>query len=58
MATVTENTFREKVVNDNHKHLKAVALRAYNGQKKPLINDQQIAQLIPMVAKIAHRVVC
>ncbi|MHC4132012.1 MAG: sigma-70 family RNA polymerase sigma factor [Planctomycetota bacterium] len=57
MATVIKSTFREKVVKDNHKHLKTAALRAYNGQKKPLINEQQISQLIPMVAKIAHRVV-
>jgi RNA polymerase sigma factor for flagellar operon FliA len=57
MATVMKNTIREPVVKDSQKHLKTVALRAYNGQKKPYINDQQIAQLIPMVAKITHKVV-
>ncbi|MHC4758643.1 MAG: sigma-70 family RNA polymerase sigma factor [Planctomycetota bacterium] len=57
MATVTENKTRKPDAKDNQKHLKTAAIRAYNGQKKPLINDQKIAQLIPMVAKIAQRVV-
>jgi RNA polymerase sigma factor for flagellar operon FliA len=57
MATVMKKMIPEPVVKDSQKHLKTVALRAYNGQKKPLIDDQQIAQLIPMVAKIAQRVV-
>jgi RNA polymerase sigma factor for flagellar operon FliA len=57
MSTVTNNMTHESVVKDSQKHLKTVALRAYKGQQGPLINDQQIAKLIPMVAKIAQRVV-
>ncbi|MHC4187195.1 MAG: sigma-70 family RNA polymerase sigma factor [Planctomycetota bacterium] len=57
METVIKNKISGSAEKDSQKHLKNVAIRAYNGQKKPLINDQQIAQLIPMVAKIAHRVV-
>ncbi|MHC5076233.1 MAG: sigma-70 family RNA polymerase sigma factor [Planctomycetota bacterium] len=57
MATVIKNMIPEPVVKDSQKHLKTVALRAYKGQKKPLIDDQQIAKLMPMVAKIVQRVV-
>jgi RNA polymerase sigma factor for flagellar operon FliA len=57
MATVIKKTIHEPVIKDSQKHLKTVALRAYNGQKKPLITEQQIAQLMPLVAKIAHRAV-
>ena len=39
------------------KHLKTAALRAYSGHKKQLIGNEQIAELLPMVHKIAQRVV-
>jgi RNA polymerase sigma factor for flagellar operon FliA len=38
-------------------HLKAVALRTYNGHKHNRIGDEEILQLLPMVRKIAHRAV-
>ncbi len=38
------------------KHLKAAAERAYSGQKKKGLDDEQIAQYLPMVHKIAQRV--
>ena len=57
MAVGTKNIARQQLAKDNNGHLKTVALRAYNGQRKPLINDEQIAQLIPMVSKIARRAV-
>lgn len=47
-------------VEDSTQHLKAVALRTYSGQKRSAegrLDDEQIAQLLPMVHKIARRVV-
>lgn len=38
-------------------HLKTTALRAYSGQKAKSISSEQIAELLPMVRKIVHRVV-
>jgi len=52
-----ENTIQKQAAKQNRQHLKTMALRAYNDQKKPLIDNQQISQLIPMVSKIAQRVV-
>jgi len=50
-------------IEDGTKHLKTVAARTYSGQKRPavspktgwLLDDEQIAQLLPMVHKIAYR---
>jgi RNA polymerase sigma factor for flagellar operon FliA len=41
---------------DEQRHLKSAAQRAYSSQKKT-IDDDQIAQFLPMVHKIAQRVV-
>jgi len=38
-------------------HLKAAAVRAYNGHKPSCIGDDEILQLLPMVRKIARRAV-
>jgi RNA polymerase sigma factor for flagellar operon FliA len=38
-------------------HLKAVALRAYNGHRHQHVGDEEILQLLPMVHKIARRTV-
>lgn len=43
--------------NENGDHLKAVALRTYCGHKQRTIGDDEILRLLPMVHKIAHRVV-
>ena len=43
-------------VKDSTKRLKTVALRAYSDQKKRSVTDQQIAELLPMVPTIVHRV--
>ena len=54
-ACVERNTRTE----ESTEHLKAVALRTYSGQKKSAsggLADEQIAQLLPLVHKIAHRV--
>jgi RNA polymerase sigma factor for flagellar operon FliA len=42
---------------ENDDHLKAVAVRTYNGHRHPRIGDDQIVQLLPMVRKIARRAV-
>jgi len=39
---------------DSTDHLKAVALRTYNGHKHNRIGDEEILQLLPMVRKIAR----
>ncbi len=38
-------------------HLKAVALRAYNGHRHRSVSDEEIIHLLPMVHKIARRAV-
>ncbi len=38
-------------------HLKAAAVRAYNGHKRRCIGDDEIVELLPMVRKIARRAV-
>jgi RNA polymerase sigma factor for flagellar operon FliA len=42
---------------DNGDHLRAAAVRAYNGHKQRGIGDDEIVQLLPMVRKIARRAV-
>jgi len=45
---------------DSRKHLNSVALRAYSGQKRSAkdgIEDEQIAELLPMVHRIVRQVV-
>ncbi len=42
---------------DGSGHLKAVALRAYNGHRHRRIGDQEVLQLLPLVRKIARRAV-
>lgn len=47
----------QQLVEDGPEHLKAVALRTYAGQKSQSLQDERIAQFLPMVRKIAHRAV-
>ena len=42
---------------NSQKHLKNVALRTYSDQKKQSVGSEQIAELLPMVPKIAQRVI-
>jgi len=39
------------------KHLRTAALRAYSGQQKQTVRDERITEVLPMVHKIAQRVV-
>jgi RNA polymerase sigma factor for flagellar operon FliA len=44
-------------IEDSTAHLKSVAVRAYTGQKAQSFDKKQIVQFLPMVHKIAQRVV-
>jgi RNA polymerase sigma factor for flagellar operon FliA len=47
----------EKRLEDNQKHIKAVARNAYGNQKERVIDDDQITQYLPLVHKVVNRVV-
>jgi len=55
----TKKKSDDEIAEDSKKHLNSAAMRAYTGQKKSaqVIDDEQIAQLLPMVHKIAHQVI-
>lgn len=59
MPVSTENIakLRRVKVKDSSRHLKTVALRAYSGQIKQPIDNERITELLPMVPKIANRVI-
>ena len=57
MTMETKKTCPEQLAKDNRQHLKARAKHAYNNQKEKFIDNEQIAQFIPMVHKVVQRVV-
>ncbi len=57
MAVRTKQIPEQQLVKDSPKRLKTVALRAYSGQKKQSVDDQQITSFLPMVHKIVQQVV-
>ncbi len=57
MNIKSKNVNEQQVLQQSQEHLKAVAQRAYSGQKKQFIDDEQIVRFLPMVHKIVHRVV-
>ena len=60
MSVQTKDIREDRFAGKSRKHLNNVALRAYSVQKKSVrgeIEDEQIAELLPMVHKIARRVV-
>ena len=60
MAPQTEQVREERLAQESRNHLSNVALRAYSGQKLSLrsgVEDEQIAEFLPMVGKIARQVV-
>jgi RNA polymerase sigma factor for flagellar operon FliA len=60
VAVETKNICEGKLAQESRKHLNCVALRAYSSQKRSAesgIKDEQIAQFLPMVHKIAKQVV-
>jgi RNA polymerase sigma factor for flagellar operon FliA len=60
VAVQTQEINEDRLAGKGRKHLNNVALRAYSVGKKSVhgqIEDKQIAELLPMVHKIARRVV-
>jgi RNA polymerase sigma factor for flagellar operon FliA len=60
VAVQTQEIGEDRLAGKGKKHLNNVALRAYSVQKKSVrgrISDEQIAELLPMVHRIAGRVV-
>jgi len=53
----TKKTSPQQLTEDSRGHLKVRAKHAYNEQKEKFIDDEQIAQFIPMVHKVVQRVV-
>jgi RNA polymerase sigma factor for flagellar operon FliA len=53
----TKNISRQKLVKDDLRHLNAVAVRTYSDQKRQPFEGEKIAQFLPMVHKIAWRVI-
>jgi len=53
----TGKTSKKLLIKGDRNHLSSAAVRAYIGQKKQSIKDEQIAELLPMVHKIVRQVV-
>jgi RNA polymerase sigma factor for flagellar operon FliA len=56
LTTDTKNTSDQQLVVESRKRLQTVAKRAYSSQKKQPIANEQIAEYLPLVHKIAQRV--
>jgi RNA polymerase sigma factor for flagellar operon FliA len=52
----TEKTAGQQVADDNRRHLRTVALRAYSTHRKEPAENEWIAEFLPMVRRIARRV--
>ena len=57
MAAKTNNAAQCERAQDSRNHLRTAARRAYAGQKEPIIDNDQIAELLPLVRKVVQRVV-
>jgi len=60
VAVQTNNISEEQFTKRSRKHLNAVALRAYSVERRTVrseVKNEQISELLPMVHKIARRVV-
>lgn len=57
MPGATKNIAEQQLAKDSCKQLKAVALRTYLDQKTQSLEHERIAEFLPMVERIAHRVV-
>ncbi len=57
MAIKTKNTTEHPSAKDGQEHLNKAATRAYSGQKKQLLDNEQIAEFLPLVHKIVRQVV-
>ena len=57
MTVKTKNISEHWLVKDSKKRLKTVARRAYSGQKEQSVENEQVAEFLPMVHKVVQRVV-
>jgi RNA polymerase sigma factor for flagellar operon FliA len=59
LAVKTKENADKQIAEEPKKHLNSAAMRAYSGQKKSaqIIEDEQIVQFLPMVHKIAQKVI-
>ena len=57
MAVKDKNITEHQLVRDGQEHLSKAATRAYSGQKKQLLDNEQIAGFLPLVHKIVRQVV-
>jgi len=57
VATRTENIPECPLVEESQKRLRTAARRAYAGQKQQLIDNDRIAELLPLVHSVVQRVV-
>ncbi len=57
MATKNKTIAQRRLAEESRRHLRTAARRAYAGQKKQVIDNQQIAEMLPLVHKVVRRVV-
>jgi RNA polymerase sigma factor for flagellar operon FliA len=57
VAVKTKDIPEQQPTTDGQNHLNRAATRAYSGQKKQLVSNEQISELLPMVHKIVRQVV-
>jgi len=57
VAVKDKNITEHQLVRDGQEHLSKAATRAYSGQKKQLLDNEQIAGFLPLVHKIVRQVV-
>jgi RNA polymerase sigma factor for flagellar operon FliA len=57
VAVKDKNITEHQLVRDSQEHLSKAATRAYSGQKKQLLDNEQIAGFLPLVHKIVRQVV-
>jgi len=53
----TKSARQFQLARESRKHLRCAARRAYAGQKKQFVSNEQIAELLPLVGKVVQRVV-
>jgi RNA polymerase sigma factor for flagellar operon FliA len=57
VATKTKTIAQRRLAEESRRHLRTAARTAYADQKKQVIDNQQITELLPMVHKIVQKVV-
>ena len=57
MSTKNKTIAQRRLAEESRRHLRTAERRAYAGQKKQVIDNQQIAEMLPLVHKVVRRVV-